>query len=1485
MARNKKERVRNYLKKQCEANLPATYQGFVSENPETDITSSQFSDSAYHLKTEFENDPQKAKWYNSIRKGLNRLTNDEIAKYFPQRIHINTAKNDVRTYLNEQCAKKLPATYLDFKTKNPNTKIIRTQDFLTYVSTLKKEFMGTPERKYWFNEIRANREKLNPEQVPLYYTRKYIAGCVPQVNEYLLKQCAHHLPGTYRGFKSEHPKTKITSTQFCRAVEFLRSDFEKDREKADWFNTVRTSPDGLTLDEIAKYFPKKIHLETSRHEVRKYLNEQCAKKLPATYLDFKKKHPKTKIENPSTFGSYVAQVKIEFMETPERKGWFNEIRANKENLDPEQASLYYDSSRKFVTGSNTDQIRQYLLGQCAQSLPGTYAGFLAQSPDSSTTLRQFNDSVKYLKGEFAKDPKLKHWMENIRLKKEGLTSEQKRLYFPPKIMPGETEFVRQFLKQQRLKMGDVTFETFHMKFPNSTLTCDDFFDVIYTKLKSEYLQDADSKKWFEDKFPSRASRSEFTGHIGTAFDKCMVAGLYSPLRDRGIPIYHQTTNFVQTGHHPKRGRLRNDRRVELRMFTRDLLNLGKNIGPALQKFLRNANRPELVVDVSLSSNYGKKILKYVDPSTCLLIINPDGTNGQQPIEPYVRVLSFSEFFGPQWLNLDLVTIQKLLGDLNLALKAIRSGPASQADQDLRASMETKWNQVKAEIKTNASQVQYESRVLQEISEALRYGEIPKQLEGYVQAAREAGHDQLAAKLELLARAMAAIGKTIRKKKDGEKSGQYSGEKEVNEGNESRSQNPQEGGAKEKQQMPVRIAATHSDAKITPQNSTEPQNREEVRSGSTDTPAETWARCAAMFPDRRRLLQQRLLEEELAWEAYTRQVAVARDGGTPLQRDMTDGGILSTPPPTTCYHGDIAPITSLESSQASSIIPDTSEPDPGVPTPEDTSVAPPIKDQDADNEDTHDAATAGSEVDEETGKADEDTPEQASEATQASEEETGPVPEETKQEIAQSAAKKIPEPAIEVASNGGMLLLAGGDPGDQPAPHEGGSGGQGSEDGNDKPSPGGTRESPRGDGPAIHTGGDGTVQVTGSDLQSIRTASAYGDGALVMGKDGSGVLLSPDDTRNIRDALSHVQQSLNNARNDVTGPDPSTRINLDGRDISGTGPQGTRITGDDLHAIHNAGKHKSGLIIHGENGSLLLNEKDTQDISKALDHTRGEIAAARPPDAEQSVDGPVVNEKDIKNANPSEHSYPIHDPRPARGQVNLKSDDLRDIYAAGRGEVSGDVVIATSEGPKVVSRKDAEGITLACERLQQELGKPEAEIAIDPASNNQHTGGQDDPIDREEFPGYSDKSGQDSKSDPIDRDEFPGYNDKIGQDNHQDENQVENHQVENRDENQEDNHQENQDDDQQDENKQDEDQDENQDSSEDSGDNHNNDSDSEGDEDSEDNPNSYQDQGSKREGNQDLGGGPDNPAGIDGGIDAGEFIRKGNQGRKRRSHAL
>ena len=165
------------------------------------------------------------------------------------------------------------------------------------------------------------------------------------------------------------------------------------------------------------------------------------------------------------------------------------------------------------------------------------------------------------------------------------------------------------------------------------------------------------------------------------------------------------------------------------------------------------------MDVTLSPQYHKKI-KYANKATGIIIVNPGGAKGQKLLEPHICVLSISEFTGPRWLNLDPFICEEIKDDLNFARAALWGGPTSQAFHNLKARAKSKWKNFKEDIRSNASQVQYEKRVFREIAVKILQGQFVVELIAHAQYAKEVGYKDYAESVEALAGAQITLARNM-----------------------------------------------------------------------------------------------------------------------------------------------------------------------------------------------------------------------------------------------------------------------------------------------------------------------------------------------------------------------------------------------------------------------------------------------------------------------------------------------------------------------------------------------------------------------------------------------------------------------------------------------------------------------------------------------------------------------------------------------------
>ncbi len=312
--------------------------------------------------------------------------------------------------------------------------------------------------------------------------------------------------------------------------------------------------------------------------------------------------------------------------------------------------------------------------------------------------------------------------------------------------------------------------------------------------------------------------------IGQLFERAIISILYAQFQKLGITLYYQTRNFIET----KTGIC-----VEGRIFVRDLNHIKEKFGPTLQKFLKSCDREEIAVDLTISPDIAYKYRKYADFLTALLVVIAEKLPNHQPLEHHIHSLKLEEFIGPDWFNFDPEVTKIIKEIVKDQQEALIQGRKSPAFQRLMTLAREKWKEVRHLIKENATRVHYQQRVIDSIFNAVISGNLSHPLNIYLQGLRRRGHIAAADFLEGVAR--------DRARRKVEKPSAVNGI-------ESGSQNHQEAVGKDELQVPERPAATQPNASITPANDAGAQNRKETRSGSTDTPAETWAKCTAMFPD-------------------------------------------------------------------------------------------------------------------------------------------------------------------------------------------------------------------------------------------------------------------------------------------------------------------------------------------------------------------------------------------------------------------------------------------------------------------------------------------------------------------------------------------------------------------------------------------------------------------------------------------------------------
>ncbi|HMF33586.1 MAG TPA: hypothetical protein VKK79_19340 [Candidatus Lokiarchaeia archaeon] len=190
----------------------------------------------------------------------------------------------------------------------------------------------------------------------------------------------------------------------------------------------------------------------------------------------------------------------------------------------------------------------------------------------------------------------------------------------------------------------------------------------------------------------------------------------------------------------------------------DLLSQPNGIGPAFRDFITSNCCPEVAVDLTLSSKFGKKITKYADKVTNLLIVTLNEGDGQQPIESNVHILSVKEFVGPKWLNLCSRAQAKIKHDLKLTRDALWDGPSSLSYKKLLEIGQKKWRECDREIKAKISQRQYEFAVKAAVAHDFSGEFARRELTEHANYARYAGHEHYANSIEAMVGAIDAISK-------------------------------------------------------------------------------------------------------------------------------------------------------------------------------------------------------------------------------------------------------------------------------------------------------------------------------------------------------------------------------------------------------------------------------------------------------------------------------------------------------------------------------------------------------------------------------------------------------------------------------------------------------------------------------------------------------------------------------------------------------
>ncbi len=1180
-------------------------------------------------------------------------------------------------------------------------------------------------------------------------------------------------------------------------------------------NAVQLSTENSELVRVSKetinshqYNPAKFPLGirvSKKERALNYIKKKYFKNEIATFVDFVSKNPDI---SSGTYSNALKSIQAEYKNDQTFTGWFDRC-ANfiKENTKKNPSTAKGSALQKEVV--------EFIKKQYASDGNISFEAYLIDHPNAR--ISTFGLGRLKFRRIYANNPKIIEWLDNQMQTKDKILRIKE--YLSKKFPNYERLNWDEFLK----KNPDISAETI----PESRLLW----------LKEQKKSRGEAQDWLQSNMIL-----ERAFIIGQVFEKAILITLYPALREKGIQWYYNTKNFAFSKETKKN--------VEGRLFVEDLRKIGDKIGPDFQKFLDLCGREEIAIDFTISSEVWPKFQKYPDQRTALLVITVNNRLQHQPIEKHIRIIPLEEFMGSGWLNLPpeiQLEIQKIVNDER---DAIRQGLDSTAFLRLKNILKEQWTKISHEMNTQGSQGQYTTRVLNIIQHAVQNGNLTHQLQTYLEALRNRGQNNYADFLDGVAKDRARR-KVVRSNLD-EKNDScqaideriMESPKDIDKINEKYIKLLQQDAYNEKNSIcKEQTESVSPDPSIFTENNSKSKEVGTVRKGSANTQKDIWTQCTAMFPDRRRQILLRCIEEELAWEEYQRQAAstpgrketllwnnIPHTEAIPVENQskklprnvispprktidaqstdsftnkiklQKEGLLLETPKDKISKHSD-PPIQ------------DQRDGDPvPVPVPEDASVEYFRQNKEV----TIDQDTKTGDNDEEVSNDDDQTdPEEnnppKSESPGDKCEEKHPSDAGKSPTNSQMIAEKPPletaqeekSPPIDVTSEGGCLVFEGG-PG-APLVPDGGNNGQ---DGNRKGCEDKSKMSVNGESIASFTKkfsptlqrtdtsttpipGDGKVQVTGNDLQSIKNAAAYKEGALIVDQHGKGVFLSAADTKGIRDALDHVQaslkharedacgpdpdtqikpdgsdvtgdakrgtpitgedvkairdsghygggvlihgdkgglflneqdvkainsaldhvqSSLKNARNDTCGPDPDTRIRPDGSDATGDARNGMLVTGDDVKAIREAGLHGGGVLIHGDKGGLFLNGKDVKEINEALNHVRAEIDKARPADAGQTMDAPVTNAQDCTNANPPNDPYPIHDPRVTDGQTRVTPEDLRDIRAAGRGEVAGDAVIKTDTGRKVFPRDVAERINNTLDRVGIKLSKLEWKLA-------------------------------------------------------------------------------------------------------------------------------------------------------------------------------
>ena len=621
------------------------------------------------------------------------------------RLKKDTILAAVRKFLDKRFAGNESGTSADYRKKHP---AIAISTFNSGAFTWQKMHASDLTAMKWYNEIRLgrlNRSELKRRGIPTYQKL---------VNEFLEERFAKNKPAKSEEFFALYPH--LVRSTFYHDIYKWQDQHTGDPAAVKWFNEVR-------MGELSGPEAARRGIPTQADIVRQYNDEHFANNATSKYTDFHQLHPEV---SDRSFHTTSFLWRDEHANDPAATDWFNNARTG----GPTQKDLVINFQ---------DQ-------QFAKNAPVKWSVFKKLYPKISfTTLAK---GASKWKKTHTNDPVAMEWFDNVRLGRAAGA-------------------IRRYLDWQCATNEPASCTHAGTLFPH---VCQQTYKKVWDEWRREHGDEEDLQDWIT----SVTQLKPWSSKMGHLFEHNLVATLYPHLRDRGILLHYNTAGIAEVGKHQeplgknskqKRARLvnraRHNLRVEMRFFSRDLLASTSGIGPALRKFLQENGRPHVAVDLTLGEEYGEKITKYADEVTNLLVVNPRGNYGQRTLETNVRVLGLREFLGTEWLNVDYATREVLAGDLKTAYAALRGGPASNAWQQLKRRVDSRWAPVKEALKADGSQARYQARVAEDVANALKTGHVPDELVAYAEAMRAGGFGAHAGRIEELAKALAALARVTR----------------------------------------------------------------------------------------------------------------------------------------------------------------------------------------------------------------------------------------------------------------------------------------------------------------------------------------------------------------------------------------------------------------------------------------------------------------------------------------------------------------------------------------------------------------------------------------------------------------------------------------------------------------------------------------------------------------------------------------------------